>query len=117
MNWNNIFLDMNWCLKALEEVNKKIAASFNQSPKAVHFTFVDYIDRKAKKTNTYIYFTAGQTNLLDNEIKLVTRRGWQETAVHELIHIYNPEMSEKQVEKITEGVVKYLLSFKGVLNP
>lgn len=89
--------------ETLDLVNHKVAACFNQKPKEVRFVFLSYIH--SKKSG---YETVGMCVTETNEIQICLMLGWQNTVVHELVHLYNPDMTETKVRIITNDVIKYL---------
>jgi len=105
--------DMTWCdsvrtHEALHEVNQKIASVFLQEPKDVRFVFLSYIaNPQGRNKGTCLGMCVRDAD----EIQLRVGVGWQNTAVHELVHLYNPDMEEPQVEKVTKDVCKYLKVF------
>lgn len=103
-------LDYDWCMKALEEVNRLVAICFCQPVKEVTFKFVDQIDiqRKQRHGFTYTRCVMGQADYENNVVTLIYHKGWQETAVHELVHIYLPFATEKKVIELTKKVIAYL---------
>jgi len=106
-------LDINWCMIALKEVNRKVAACFSNLPVEVKFKFVNYIKvEKVNKKTRCVDITLGTADIITNTITLLAVQGWQETAIHELVHIYRPNMSEKEVRKTTIKVISYLKSWR-----
>lgn len=88
--------------QALALVNKKIAHLFLTEPKAVSFIFIDHIGGKGPRE------ILGQCTYGVNEIKIKVVPGWQNTAVHELAHLYRPGASEKEIRKTTNDIINYL---------
>lgn len=89
--------------KVLAMVNEKVASIFLTEPKVVRFVFVDHIpDRTLGKV------CLGLCIYEDNEVKIVLRPGWQNTAIHELAHLYSPDSSERKTEIVAKDIIKYL---------
>jgi len=98
-------MDFEVAQQALQEVNRRVAKAFLQEPKTVRFVFLSYIAHPGgRNKGTCLGMCVREAN----EIQLCIRSGWQKTAIHELVHLYNPEMKERQVEKATDEVCKYL---------
>jgi hypothetical protein len=105
VDYNKLLLDIEKATKVLVEVNKGIAGIFLQEIKPVRFIFLTYIasprpDKVCLGQCIHVYPI--------NEIQIRIRQGWQNTAIHELVHLYNPGSSERQVVKTTKDVIKYL---------
>ena len=92
--------------QALTLVNKKIARLFLTEPKAVRFIFVDHIAGKGP------FEILGQCTHGINEIKIKVIPDWQNTAVHELAHLYRPGVSEKETRKTTDDIINCLIARK-----
>lgn len=84
-------------------LNIEMARIFVTEPKAIRFVFLNYIasPRKGK-------VSLGLCLHESNEIQIRLGPGWQNTAVHELVHLYNPGCSEKKTVKIVNDVIRYL---------
>jgi hypothetical protein len=110
-----LLFDIEQATSVLTEVNEGIARIFKQSPKPARFVFLTYI---APPTNDKRKVVLGQCihSSPINEIQLRICQGWQNTAIHELVHLYNPGASEKRVGEITRDVIKYLKA-KNEANP
>ena len=89
----------------LDLVNEKMAGIFCQPVKKIHFVFLSHITARGKGE-----VVLGQCVRLDgyDEVQICMRPGWQKTAIHELVHSYNPDESEKHIREITNDVCKYL---------
>jgi hypothetical protein len=97
---------------ALQVVNEKVAACFTATPLAIKFHFVNHIRTRETKDAWRVKEVVG---LCDREHRIITLKiypDWKLTAVHELVHFYWPEGTEKQVEAKVPAVVAYLKSFK-----
>jgi len=92
-------------------LNGKVASIFAQQPKEVSFVFVPLIDRRQildKEGDITVRETVGTCDHENLVIRIVVNRRWAKTAVHELVHLYNPRRSEKKISSLTEEVIKYL---------
>lgn len=89
----------------LQIVNEKVAAAFKSTAKEVQFEFVSFIpcEQKNKVALGRIFL-----NVTPPQVKLVLRPGWPNTAVHEIVHLYDPYASENKVEALSLQVAKYL---------
>ncbi len=94
----------------LADVNSAMANIFCKPVRSVRFVFLSYI-ASGKRNTTAL----GQCVRMaeGDEIQIVVRAGWQNTAIHELVHVYNPNTSEKRIRQITEDVIRYLKSRYG----
>lgn len=90
---------------ALDLVNEKMAGIFCLPVKKIRFVFLSHIATRGKGE-----VVVGQCVYLDgyDEIQICLRPGWQNTAIHELAHSYNPGESEKRIREIVCDVIKYL---------
>ncbi len=107
-NTVKFLFDIEQATSVLAEVNIGVAAIFHQEPKPVRFVFLTYIAPEAREKNTKIVLGQCIQASPLNEIQLRICEGWQNTSIHELVHLYNPGASERQVVKITRDVIKYL---------
>lgn len=89
----------------LDLVNEKIAGISCQSVRKVRFVFLSYIAAKGKG-KVVLGQCVRQTDF--DEVQICVRPGWQKTAVHELAHVYNPDVTEERIKVITADVIKYL---------
>jgi len=89
----------------LNLINEKVAKSFCKPIHPARFVFLSYI-----ATNKRDYSVLGQCihGTVCTEIQIVMGPGWQNVAVHELVHMYNPGATEKKVRQLTNNVIKYL---------
>ena len=95
----------------LEMLNKRIAACFNQQPRDVTFLFVPVIERHQVLHEGQLITTretTGDCNRATGVIRIVPIKGWQQTAVHELTHLYNPGRREATICKLTRDAIRYL---------
>ena len=100
-------------LVALGMVNRRVAALYKKPPRAVTFLFVSLIDRRVQLVSGVEISTrevVGDCDRVSGVIRLVVRRGWERTAIHELVHLYNPAMRELTVRRRVPEVVRYLQS-------
>lgn len=89
--------------EVLAMANEKIARIFMIEPKPVRFIFLNHIAyRRGDKE------CLGICNHEDNEIQIKVWPGWQNTAIHELAHLYNPDGSERKTEKVAHDIIRYL---------
>lgn len=99
---------------ALIVLNRRVAAIFNQPMKTPTFVFVPLIDRRdvldISGNVVTVREVLGQCNLKTGMIMLIPRPGWQWTAIHELVHLYNPIRREPWVKKRVEECVRYFKS-------
>ena len=105
--------DKRMALLALDVVNRRVAALYKKLPRPVTFMFVPLIDRRVQLVKGEEIATRevlGDCDRVSGTIRLVMRRGWERTAIHELIHLYNPTMREPTVRKRVPEVVRYLKS-------
>ena len=107
MNWSNEGVGL-----ALQVLDRKVAAIFNQEPRKPLVLFVPVIKRilELNETGEVVITkeTRGDCAASLNRIRLVMKDGWQKTAIHELIHLYNPTRSEHWVKQETEEVIRFL---------
>ena len=89
--------------EVLATVNEKVAGIFLTEPKRVRFIFVSFIASRqpGKVVLGLCLHEAG-------EIQIRVAPGWQSTAIHELVHLYNPGCSEKRTRQISNDVIRYL---------
>ncbi len=92
-------------IEILHLINERIAKIFHRTPLQARFVFLSYIASRNKNK-----VVTGQCVPLPNgvEIQIQLVEGWQKTAVHELVHAYNPHVSERLTKAITNDVVLYL---------
>jgi len=92
-------------IEALNTVNEKMAGIFCQPVRKVRFVFLSYIASNRKTAEVL-----GQCVRVSDfdEVQIKVRHGWQNTAIHELAHVYNPDVEEKRIREITHDVIKYL---------
>jgi hypothetical protein len=100
-----LLFDIEQATKVLNYINKDIAGIFIQEPKPVRFIFLTYIASPAK--DKIVLGQCVHSSPL-NEIQIRIRQGWQNTAIHELVHLYNPGASETRVKEITRDTIRYL---------
>lgn len=97
---------------ALDTLNRRMAAIYRQDRKPVIFEFVPLIDQRVQLmddgTTRIIREVLGDCHHEIGRIRLVAKPGWENTAVHEMVHLYNPGRSERWVEKATLDVVRLL---------
>jgi hypothetical protein len=89
--------------RALESANQLVASLFTKRPKEVRFVFLSYISGASRGEQI-----VGQCVHESNEIQLLARIGWQNTAIHELVHLYYTDGTEKEVKQITSKIIRYL---------
>lgn len=94
--------------EVLAIVNKKIASIFLTDPKPVKFEFLAHIGVKKQGYKTKECVGMCIHGGGENIIQLKIYPGWQNTAIHELAHLYNPGGSEKRTEKVANDIIKYL---------
>lgn len=97
---------------ALAELNKAVAMMFCKPVREVQFTFVPLIERTQKYAEGVGYTTVrevmGECDRDTGVIRLVPGPRWRHTAVHELVHLYNPTMREATVRRRVPDVIRYL---------
>ena len=96
---------------ALGVLNQRIAGIYRQKPLPTFFVFVALIDRReVMLPSGHIAVTevGGTCNHSTGVIRLVVRQGWQATAVHELVHRYNPDRREQWIHKAAADVGRLL---------
>ncbi len=100
-----LIYDIDKATEVLAEINPFIAHIFVQEPKPVRFVFLTYIATPLKDK-----IVLGQCihSSPINEIQIRIKQGWQNTAIHELVHLYNPGASETRVKEITRDTIRYL---------
>lgn len=91
--------------EVLDLVNERVAGIFCQPMRKVRFVFVSYIATKIRGAEVL-----GQCVRLSDfdEVQIRVGHGWHNTAIHELVHVYNPGVTERRVKQITNDVIKYL---------
>ena len=85
-------------------INARVAAVFCQRPKPVRFVFLHYIANPRGKLGECLGLCVRCGD--GAEIQLKACPGWQNTAVHELVHLYNPGKSEKTIKALTVEVIR-----------
>lgn len=90
--------------RVLAIINEKIAGAFLTEPKLVRFVFLNHIDTSRRGV------LLGTCNTENNEIRILVRPGWQNTAIHELAHLYDPQCSERTIGKVANDIKRYLKS-------
>ncbi len=90
----------------LNILNDKMAGIFCQPVKKVRFVFPSQITAIKNRGKVVVGQCVSTTDY--EEVRLLLCVGWQNTAVHELVHAYNPTEKEGRVKKITNNVIKYL---------
>lgn len=95
-------------LTALDLVNRRVAQSFGRDPKlvTVEWYYVPPVVFRASRREIL-----GATVPSDPEpipLYLLLHAGWRESFLHELVHIYNPNATEKQVQAMTRKLVRLL---------
>ena len=99
---------------ALQALNRRVASIYRQEVVPdVRIEFTDLIEEHVRKDfttgqNIVTRRTLGHCIRSQKIIRLVPCKGWQNTAVHEFIHFYNPGRSEAWVRKATRDVVRLL---------
>lgn len=108
------FLDFGRAYEALHELNRQVAAMYCQPVKEARFVFVEFIHEERMLDGSgfekVAHRVAGDCNPATGVIRLVLRPGWQATAVHELLHLYNPERDHRWIKRAIPEVVTYLKS-------
>ena len=98
--------------RALEALNRRLAAVYRTEPKAVIFEFVSVIDQRVMLQDDgkikVVREVLGDCAHSLGRIRLVIKPGWQNTAVHELVHLYNPGRREDWVKRATLDVIRLL---------
>ena len=97
---------------ALDALNRRIAAIYRQDIKPVTFEFVPLIDQRVRLmddgTRRMVREVLGDCHHERGRIRLVAKPRWENTAVHEMVHLYNPGRSEGWVKKATLDVIRLL---------
>ena len=99
---------------ALEALNRRVAAIYRQEPiSGMNVVFTDMIeDHVVKDFSTgqkvFTRRTVGQCIRAEKLIRIVVRKGWQTTAVHEFVHLYNPGRGEAWIARASKDVARLL---------
>lgn len=99
---------------ALEALNRRVAAIYRQEAlEGVRVVFTDRIDQRIvrnfdKGQDVVVREVVGQCIQERKVIRLVVRQGWESTAVHEFVHLYNPGRTEAWVRKASMDVARLL---------
>lgn len=99
---------------ALQALNRRVAGIYRQEyVPDVRVEFVDLIEEHVVKDwasgeNKVIRRTVGHCIQSQKLIRIVLRRGWEYTAIHEFVHFYNAGHSEQWVKKATQDVARLL---------
>lgn len=103
--------------EVLDLINRRVAAAFGRAPKAVRvefFTLPAVIERSMAQKG-FLLGSCDSRGPEPIEVGIYLGRyrhpsvhPWQETFLHELTHIYNPEVSEQRVRKLVPVAAKYL---------
>jgi len=91
----------------LPELNKRIAHLYCMEPIVVSVEFVPYIPPWTSQQRDAQILGMCYRNKEHSHIKLLKFRGWRETLVHELVHIYNLG-NENHIRRATKDVIKAL---------
>jgi len=106
---------------ALEALNRRIAAIYCQQPLPTVFVFVDLIDQRRVLQPLgkaiIIHEVLGDCNHAQGIIRLVKRKGWEATAIHELVHRYNPERRHSWVKRAAADIGRLLKQGRLWSNP
>lgn len=94
----------------LNTLNDKMASIFCQPVKKVRFVFLSHISAKSGKGQVVLGQCVQGSDY--EEVQILLCLGWQNTAVHELVHVYNPTDKEGRIKEITADVIKYLKAIK-----
>jgi len=116
VNWPkltiSICLDESEAQTALTVLNQRVAAIFCQAPLPTTFVFVPVIDehRFLNKTDGAVMVSQvlGDCDHARGTIRLIICKGWEATAIHELVHRYNPTRRHQWVNRATIAVAKLL---------
>jgi hypothetical protein len=92
-------------MRVLQEVNERIAGIFKKPVQPVRFVFLSYVSGRYKNGECVGLCVQAKDYC---EIQILLRPKWQNTAIHELVHAYNPGMSELMVRRTTADVIKLL---------
>ncbi len=90
---------------ALDELNRHAAGIFGRPVIAIRFVFLSHIKSKRRDEEVLGLCVTSASGV---EVQLKLRPGWQNTAVHELVHAYNPGVSEARTKEIAKDLVKFL---------
>ena len=97
---------------ALEVVNRRVAGIYRQEPLPTMFIFVQLLDRREVLQPSgkvlVVSEALGDCNHETGIIRLVIRKGWQATAIHELVHRYNRGRREAWVRRAAVDVGRLL---------
>ena len=99
---------------ALEALNRRVAAIYRASPRQnVVVQFTDLIDERVVRDpdtgeRRVVRAVVGKCYPEKGLIQIVVRKGWQTTAVHEFVHLYNPGRGEDWIERASKDVARLL---------
>lgn len=97
-------------IEILNVLNDKMAGIFCQPIRKVLFVFLSHISTKSGHGRVVLGQCVRGADY--EEVQILVSPGWQNTAVHELVHVYNPTEKEKRIREITADVLKYLKAMK-----
>ncbi len=97
---------------AIVVLDEKVAAIFGKRPRCPTIRFVPLIERHETRYGDgrvrVDSETLGTCDSKNNIITLCIRDGWQATAIHEEVHLYNPGRRESWVKDMARKVGVYL---------
>ena len=89
-------------------LNRRVAGIYRQAPLPTTFVFVGLIDQRVVLQPSgevvAVREVLGDCNHAQGIIRLVIRKGWEATAIHELVHRYNPRKRHPWVNKASADV-------------
>ena len=103
-------MDKERCLLALDVLNRKVAWFCRKEPRTPKFSLVPVIDQRTilREGRIVTVKTLGECNRQTGELLLLIGSSLPSTAVHELVHFYNPGWRHGKVNATTEAIIRVL---------